>query len=332
MVRQWDGWAVKQDGLPHPRNGKVNNPRPLRGKGRRLLGGVGVSSDGGERARKREGEREVSEKRKGAITRTRGSSWAAVVKERWEVIRVNYSRSITRAIKVRAKRLLITKEANLSVSLAQPLRQPLQQRRPPCALDLPANLPARLLACYSPSSLIPFASGRPFLFRTHLVSLSLLDRRRLGTVVYSTSLEIPLRILLLERVCVTVISVATLSRLSGAFPPPNSRPSRWSPEGGTELWGRGLDISGVLSVISVVLLLPPNSPPSLPPSFPPATPRSPIYSLRASPRSPPEARELGGLPGALLPPPRPPLPLVSFSPLGRHTKCGRLGADGLRGW
>jgi len=26
------GWtAVKQDGLPHPRNGKVNNPRPLCG-------------------------------------------------------------------------------------------------------------------------------------------------------------------------------------------------------------------------------------------------------------------------------------------------------------
>lgn len=35
----------------------------------------------------------------------------------------------------------------------------------------------------------------------------------------------------LERVCVTVISVATLSRLSGAFPPPNTRPSRRSDEG-----------------------------------------------------------------------------------------------------
>lgn len=116
-------------------------------------------------------------------------------RERWEVIRVNYSRSITRAIKVRAKRLLITKEANLSVSLARPRLRP------------------RSTVC--------------------LVPLSLFDRRRrlgMDHRLFGT-LEIPPRILLLERVCVTVISVATLSRLSGAFPPPNSRPSRGSPKG-----------------------------------------------------------------------------------------------------
>lgn len=145
----------------------------------------------------------------------------------WEVIRINYSRSITRAIKVRAKRLLITKEANLSVSLAHP------------------SQPYRILvSCVSPFSLF---NRRRRLGR---------DRRLFG------SHEIPLRILLLERVCVTVISVATLSRLSGAFPPPNSRAprdgrSRGKRAAGTE---RGLDISGVLSVISLVLLLPPNSP------------------------------------------------------------------------
>lgn len=97
----------------------------------------------------------------------------------------------------------LSKEANLSVSLRQPLR------RPRTALD------------HSPSY--------PSLFNPRSR-----QRRLFG------SLEIPLRILLLGRVCVTVISVATLSRLSGAFPPPNSRPSRWSLEG--ELAG-GLDIS-----------------------------------------------------------------------------------------
>lgn len=52
----------------------------------------------------------------------RGSWTGGSQRAVWKVIRVNYSRSITRAIKVRAKRLLITKEANLSVSLAHPSR------------------------------------------------------------------------------------------------------------------------------------------------------------------------------------------------------------------
>jgi len=60
--------------LPHPRNGKVNNPDCYGGVGRNggLLGGVGVSLSG-------------SEKRAGGettIMRTRGGSWAVIVKER----------------------------------------------------------------------------------------------------------------------------------------------------------------------------------------------------------------------------------------------------------
>lgn len=44
VVRQWVGRAVKQDGLPHPRNGKVNNPGcyakgKVEGGYGRLLGG-----------------------------------------------------------------------------------------------------------------------------------------------------------------------------------------------------------------------------------------------------------------------------------------------------
>lgn len=58
---------------------------------------------------------------------------------------------------------------------------------------------------------------------------------------------------LLERVCVTFISVATLGRLSGAFPPPSER----SP---LEKVGRGGGYLGVLSVISLALLLPALSP------------------------------------------------------------------------
>lgn len=117
----------------------------------------------------------------------------------------------TRVIKVRAKRLLITEEAN-----------PLRLARTRFAISRTLGSQGFVQVSLPPP--IP-----------HVVSqVSLLKQRRdvsTGTappsVVYSAcSLEIPLRILLLERVCVTVISVATLSRLSGAFPPPNSRPSR----------------------------------------------------------------------------------------------------------
>jgi len=81
-----------------------------------LLGDVGVSlgTDAGRRGQ--------AEWKEGRDHENRGSWAGGSQRAVWEVIRINYSRSITRAIKVRAKRLLITKEANLSVSLAHPSR------------------------------------------------------------------------------------------------------------------------------------------------------------------------------------------------------------------
>jgi len=95
----------------------------------------------------------------------------------------------------------------------------------------------------------------------------------------------------------------------------------------------GLDISGVLSVIFLVLLLPPNSPhPPLPPSSPPSPLLAPFTRSEPAHVHPPGARvrRVAWRPSTA--PAFASMPLASFSPLGRHTKCGRLGADGLRGW
>lgn len=70
-----------------------------------------------------------------------------------------------------------------------------------------------------------------------------------------------------------------------------------------------VDISGVLSVISLVLLLPPNSPhpPTLPLVVAPFT-RSELAHVHPLLPSGGGGRELGGLPGALLSSPRPSSP------------------------
>jgi len=49
-----------------------------------------------------------------------------------------------------------------------------------------------------------------------------------------------------------------------------------------------------------------------------------------TPRGPERVRRIAWRPSTVLA--FTPTPLASFSPLGRHTKYGRLGADGLRGW
>lgn len=78
-------------------------------------------------------------KRDGRKGENRGSWTGGSQRAVWKVIRVNYSRSITRAIKVRAKRLLITKEANLSVSVGHP------------------SHPYRVLVSQSPACLVLFS-------------------------------------------------------------------------------------------------------------------------------------------------------------------------------
>jgi len=159
-------------------------------------------------------------------------------RERWEVIRVNYSRSITRAIKVRAKHLLITKEANLSVSLARPSPSTSQ---PPCA-----------------SSLFLFSTDGSVSAET--------------TVYWARSKFHPefcfLNVCALWLYLSLPLAVSRAPFLPRIVAPRDGRPRG---EAGT---GRGLDISGVLSVISLVLLLPPLTHPIRRP----LSPRSPIYS------------------------------------------------------
>lgn len=200
----------------------------------------------------RRGEREGQAKRQGGreADRTR-SSVVRSQRERWEVIRVNYSRSITRAIKVRAKRLLITKEAN-SLRLAHaPFAVGLAT---PCALFL-------------------------FLFSTDS-SVSA------GTTIYSVRSKFHPEFCFLNVCALRLYLSLPLAVSRAPFLPRIVAPRDGRPRGEAGAGGR-LDISSVLSVISLVLLLPPNSlhpPPPAPALFPS---RSPIYSQRASPRSPP---------------------------------------------
>jgi len=122
-----------------------------------------------------------------------------VVKERWEAIRVNYSRSITRAIKVRAKHLLITKEANLSVSLAH----------------------------LSPSVSDPIRPIR-FLFSTDNGSGNGVSAAT--AVVYSARSKFHSEFCFLNVCALRLYLSLPLAASRAPFPPPNSHPSRWSPK------------------------------------------------------------------------------------------------------
>lgn len=168
------------------------------------------------------------------------ASKGLLVKGRWEVIRVNYSRSITRAIKVRAKRLLITKEANLSVSLVRPSPSRAAHKVFPSCVPRPFSSNAATSRQGPPS--IRLARSK---FHSEFCFLNVCALR-----LY---LSLPL-------------AASRAPFLPRIVAPRDSRP-RGEAEQRAEA-ARGLDISGVLSVISLVLLLPPNSPhsPTLPPS------------------------------------------------------------------
>lgn len=165
------------------------------------------------------GSREADRARSSVVRR-------AVVRsqrERWEVIRVNYSRSITRAIKVRAKRLLITKETNLSVSLVHPS---LSASAAPCVLFL-------------------------FLFSTD-------GNVSTGATVYSARSKFHPEFCFLNVCALRLYLSLPLAVSRAPFLPRIVTPRDGRPRGEVGAGGR-LDISGVLSVISLVLLLPPNS-------------------------------------------------------------------------